>query len=110
MVEGLLLQLEYFVERALTIAFQIQRHVLEAQALEDRREFSAHLQRQRALHLIGCDFDADYLAVETDAELAEAERLQLLLASLDGLHVLDGHRRSIRYARAEAGGRRAIPG
>jgi hypothetical protein len=48
--------------------------------------------------------------VEADAELAEAERFQLLFAGLDSLHVLDGHRRSIRDARAEAGGRRAIPG
>src|SRR5438876_4630664 len=35
---GLLLEVQHFVERTLAIALQVQRHVLETERLEDRRE------------------------------------------------------------------------
>ena len=57
--------------------------------------------------LLGLDLDADNLAVETHAELAEAKSANGFLAQLDGLDVLDRYRSSIRNARAQASRRRS---
>src|SRR4051812_4364421 len=42
-------------------------------------------------------------------ELAKTERLDLLFPVLDGLHVLDRHRSSVRNSRTEARRRRPVP-
>src|ERR1035437_9109453 len=105
-----LLQIQYFVERALPVAFQIERDVLEPQALEDCRKPLRHFQRQRAFHFFAGDFDADYLAVKTYAELAEAEGLNLLFAGLHGLDVLNGDRRSVGNAGTQTGRGGTVPG
>src|SRR5436190_2576441 len=100
---------ENLVERSLPIAFKIQGYILEPQFLEDVCKFPRHLHAQRLLHFLRRDLDARDLSVEPHAELPEAERLELFLAVLDSLDVLDGHRSSVRNAGTEASGGGTIP-
>src|SRR5712692_5188560 len=100
---------ENLVERSLPIAFKIQGYILEPQFLEDVCKFPRHLHAQRLFHFLRRDLDARDLSVEPHAELAEAERLELFLAVLDSLDVIEGHRSSIRDARAETGGGGTVP-
>src|SRR4051812_18164878 len=89
------LDIQHFVQRPLTVAFQIERDVLKAESLENGRELPRHLQRERLLHLLPGDLDTGDLTVKAHAELAESERFQLLLAHLDLPDVFESHRSAI---------------
>src|SRR6185369_7469251 len=90
------------VQRTLAVAFQIQRDVVKAQRLEDGGELARHLQGHGAVEFFRRHFDAHDVAVESHAELAEAERTNRLFAAVHGLHILNRHRRSVGNPRTEA--------
>ena len=54
-----------------------------------------HFRRHRALQFVGRDLNADHVAMEAHTELAEAQRADRILAAIDGLDVLDRHRRPV---------------
>ena len=82
---------------------------MEAEWLEDGHELGRHGGSEGAGQFVGGNLDAHQLAVESHAELAEAERPQRLFAALDGLDGLFRGRSAIGDARAEAGGSRSVP-
>src|SRR5690349_5127765 len=102
-------QLEHFVERPLSISFQIERDVFESQLLEDHRELSCHFECERARQLVFGDLDAHNLPVKPYAKLPEAERLDLLFSLLHRLDVLDRHGRPVGNSGTKARRRRAVP-
>src|SRR5579863_730014 len=61
------------VHRPGTKAFEIKRHELETQGLEDAREFRGHFGREGARHLLGRDLDANDVSVMADPELTESK-------------------------------------
>src|ERR1022692_263814 len=80
-----LVQVQDFIQRTLTVAFQVQRHVLEAQPLENGVELPCHFGRQGAPQLVARDLQPHQLPVVAYAELAESKRLHFFLAALHGL-------------------------
>ena len=64
---------EYFVQRALTIAFEIERHIAETESSEDVVEAQCHVRIKCSGKLILTHFDADQLAVIANAIHPEAE-------------------------------------
>ena len=66
--------------------------------------------RQCAFHLFAGDLDPYHLTVKAHAELAEAQRLDLFFPGLHGLHVLNGHRRSVRNAGTQTRRGGPVPG
>src|ERR1035438_1602091 len=77
----LLRQNQYFVQRSLAVSFQVQRHILESQRLEDRREPLRHVDGERPLHLFARDLNPHHIAVIAHAELPEAQLLDAFLRS-----------------------------
>ena len=102
-------KVENFVERTLTIAFQIERDVLESKRLKDSGEPLRHFDRQGARQFVGSDLDPHHFAVKADTELPETKRLDLFFTGFDGMDVLNRHWRAIRNARTEARGCRSVP-
>src|SRR6185437_10956072 len=97
------------VQRSRTIAFQVERHVPEPQALENAGQPLGHFLVERALKLAPGDLDADDLLVEPHPHLPEPEPVQRLLAFLDPRQHLRRHRDAVGHARRQAGLRRAVP-
>lgn len=81
------------------------RHVVTASTCKPLR----HVERQGLLHVRRHDLDARNFAMVTHAELPEAQRSDTLLACFHRLHRLNGHRRAVGNARAEARRSRAVP-
>src|SRR5438309_3782860 len=57
-------QIQHFIQRSLPVPLQIQRDILEAERLEDRRKPLRHLHRHGALHFVPCDLDARHFSME----------------------------------------------
>jgi len=94
------------VHRALAVAVQVERDVLEAQALQAAGDGVEDFQREGARQLGAGDLDPHQLRrVVAHAELAEAEFLQGFLGVFDQPDVVRRNRGAIGHARAETGGR-----
>ena len=74
---------ERFVERALAVAFEVERDVGEAGGLELLGDRGGHFGRERARHFVGSDFDAREFVVQAHAELPEAQVAQSGFAAFD---------------------------
>src|ERR1700742_2636685 len=91
------------VHRAGAVALGVERDVEEAERLERGGDLVEGLDRERAGQLGPGDLDAGEVAVVTDADLAEAERVQGLLGALHLAEVLAGDRAAVLDAAGEAG-------
>src|SRR5579872_4515768 len=91
-----------FIERALPIPFQVQRDVVKSKWFENAGKAARHLRSKSPIQLLGCDLNANKVAMEPNPELRKSERANCLLADFDGLDVLRRHRRPIRNSRAKA--------
>src|ERR1700733_9917509 len=98
-----------FVQRTLPVTFQIERNVLKPEPPENRRQLPRHVRIQGPRQLLRSDLDSHQFSVKSRAKLTERERLNLFLAPLHRLDVLDRHRRSIRNPGTQARGGRPVP-
>lgn len=99
-----------FVERALAVALQIERDVVEAEGFEDFDEAGGHFGLQGLREFFDSDFDANQIAMEARAELAEAEGFERLFAVFHRFDAFLGDFGAVGDAGAEAGGGGAVPG
>src|SRR5689334_23212770 len=93
---AVLAKVQNLIQRTLPVTLEIQRDVLESQLLEDGGELRRHFDSEGAGEFVFRDLDAHDLSVKAHAELAEAQGFDGLLTGLDGLDIVDGHRRPIR--------------
>src|SRR5882762_4623738 len=98
-----------FVERALAVAFEVERHVGEPGALECLRDGGRSFLRKCAVHFFRGDFDASEFVMETHTELAETKFAQGGFTALDHGEALRGDFSAVGHARSEACGGRAVP-
>src|SRR5258705_969234 len=98
-----------FIQRALAVAFEVERNVREPGALERLRDRGASLLRKCAIHFFRSDFDASEFVVETHTELAEPEFAQGGFAALDHGEALGSNFSAVWHARSEACGGGAVP-
>src|SRR6266404_3439386 len=98
-----------FVQRALAIAFEVQRDVGEAHALQGLRNRGAGFLRERAVHLFGRDFDARQLVVQSHAELPEAEFAKSRFAAFDQREALGSDFGAVGHAGGETRRGGAVP-
>src|SRR5205823_6212930 len=97
------------VEGALAITFEVQGNVLESGGFQGFGDRRGHVHGQSAREFVGGDFDAREFVVEAHAELAESQIAQSGFAALDQAETFGCHFSSIRKARGETRGGRAVP-
>ena len=99
-----------FIQRALAVALQVEGHVVEAKRFEDFDEFGGHFRLERLREFFDSHFNADQIAMEASAELAESECLQRFFTILDCLDSFLGDFGAIGDAGTETGGGGTVPG
>src|SRR5271163_2662952 len=90
-------------------AFQIEGDEFKAECLEDRGELGRDGWMQGALEFIACNLNADDFPMMANAELAEAEGSNRILAALDHIKRLARHRAAVFHAGREARGSGLVP-
>lgn len=98
-----------FVQRALTITFEIQSHIGEAGGFQGAGDGSGHVRRKGARHFFARDFHACEFVVESNAELPETECAECGFAAFDQREPFGRDLYSVGNARCEACGGRAVP-
>src|SRR5713226_1861967 len=97
------------VQRALSVAFEIQRNKGESHRFEPGRDFRSHRRRECASHFVGGDLDARQLVMQTNTELPESQIPEGSFSALDKAEAFRCYLRAIRNARRQARGRGAVP-
>ncbi len=97
------------VERALAVAFEVERDVEEAGGFEACVDGGGHVGSKGAREFLPGDFDTGEPVVETDTELTEAEVAEGGFGAVDEREALGRDFGAVGNAGGEASGRGAIP-
>src|SRR5262245_24658366 len=97
------------VERALAVAFQVERDIKKAGFFQSGIDGRGHFGSERARQFVRGDFDARKLVMESNTKLLEAEVAEGGFGAINEGKALRSDFGAVGKARGKAGGSGAIP-